>query len=127
MEIIIVTNNSKVFNFYKETNEVIFNQKQDLVEFLGFIKEKIYEGHQVLSDPILSNIERPENPYKSIAISREIFEENDYQEKLIEKVIGIAQKIKNRKKFYEFNENSLEEYRFIDLNLLNDAIRSLEK
>ena len=126
MKIIIVTNNSKVFNFYKETNEVIFNQKQDLVEFLEFIKTKIYKGHQILSDPILSNIETPENTYKSIIISKEIFEENDYQEKLIEKVIGIAQKIENRKKFYEFDENSLEEYRFIDLNLLNHAIKSLE-
>lgn len=127
MDIIIITNNSKVFNFYKETNDIIFNQKQDLGELLELIKDKIYEGHKMLSDPILSNLESPENPYKSIVISKEIFIDNDEQKRLIDGVISIAKKIENRKKFYEFNEASLEEYRFVDLNLLNHAIKVLEK
>lgn len=127
MNIIIITNNSKVFNFYKETNDIIFNQKQDLGELLELIKDKIYKGHKMLSDPILSNLENPENPYKSIALSKEIFNDNDEQKRLIDGVISIAKKIENRKKFYEFNETLLEECRFIDLNLLNHAIKVLEK
>ncbi|MGF6907312.1 GrdX family protein [Fusobacterium sp. PH5-44] len=127
MDIIIITNNSKVLNFYKETNDVIFNQKQDLGELLELIKNKVYGGHRMLSDPILSNLESPENPYKSIAISKEVFTNNEEQKRLIDGAIGISKKIENRKKFYDFNETVLEEYRFVDLNLLNHALKVLEK
>ena len=39
MEYIIITNNSKVYNFYKETNEVLFYQKKDLIDLLEIIRE----------------------------------------------------------------------------------------
>ncbi|MDR3259637.1 MAG: GrdX family protein [Fusobacteriaceae bacterium] len=126
MEIIIITNNNKVYNFYKETNTTLFYQKKDLIELLEIIKEKIYNGHRLLSDPIFSSLERPENPYKSVAISKIIFEDNRDHQKLIDGAISIAKKIENRKKFYDFKENNLEEYRFIDLNLLSDIIKDMD-
>jgi hypothetical protein len=126
MEIIIITNNNKVYNFYKETNTTLFYQKKDLIELLEIIKGEIYKGHRLLSDPIFSSLERPENPYKSVAISKIIFEDNRDHQKLIDGAISIAKKIENRKKFYDFKENNLEEYRFIDLNLLSDIIKDLD-
>ncbi|MDR1834450.1 MAG: GrdX family protein [Fusobacteriaceae bacterium] len=126
MEIVIITNNSKVYNFYKETNEVLFYQKKDLIELLEIVRDKVNEGHRLLSDPIFSCLERPENPYKSVAITELRFEDNKDHQKMIDGVISIAKKIENRKKFYEFHENNLDEYRFIDLNLLNDVVKRLE-
>ena len=127
MEIIIITNNSKVRNFYSETNEVIFHTKQDLIALLDEVKTKVYEGHKILSDPIMSNLESPENPYKSIALSKIKYEDNEEQKKMIDGAISIAKKIENRKKFYDFKEENLEEYRFIDLNLLSEFIKKFEK
>lgn len=131
MEYIIVTNNSKVYNIYKETNEVLFYQKKDLIDLLEIIKEKIYEGHFLLSDPIISNIENFENPYKSVAISKanflgEIFVKDDSQKKIIDTSIKIAKKLSTKNKISELSEEKLEEYRFIDLNLLVAFIKKFD-
>lgn len=122
MEFIIVTNNNKVFNFYKETNQVYYFQKLDFLDVLNKVKEEIYKGRKLLSDPIMYNLENVENPFKSIALSKEIFDD-DEQERLIDSVIGIAKKIPGRKDFSEFDDMTLESFRFVDLNILRDGIK----
>lgn len=125
MEFIIVTNNNKVFNFYKETNEVFYFQKMDFVDLLNVVKEKIYEGHKLLSDPIMYNLENADNPYKSIALSVKTTDDTEHQ-KLIDNVINIAKKIPARKHFSDFDDVTLEEFRFVDLNLLTDGIKTFD-
>lgn len=122
MEFIIITNNNKVFNFYKETNEVFYFQRLDFLEILNKVKEQIYQGHKLLSDPIMYNLENVENPFKSIALSKEIFEDEE-QKRLIDSVIGIAKKIPGRKNFSEFDDMTLESFRFVDLNILRDGVK----
>ena len=121
MDFIIITNNNKVYNFYKETNDVFYFQKKDFLDLLEIVKEEIYK---LLSDPIMYNLENSENPYKSIAVSKDTFSDDGTQKKLIDGVISIARKIPNRKNFSEFSETTLEEFRFIDLNLLTDGTKS---
>lgn len=122
MEFIIVTNNNKVFNFYKETNQVYYFQKLDFLDVLNKVKEEIYKGRKLLSDPIMYNLENVENPFKSIALSKEVFDD-DEQKRLIDSVIGIAKKIPGRKDFSEFDDMTLESFRFVDLNILRDGIK----
>lgn len=122
MEFIIVTNNNKVFNFYKETNQVYYFQKLDFLNILNKVKEQIYQGRKLLSDPIMYNLENVENPFKSIALSKEVFDD-DEQKRLIDSVIGIAKKIPGRKDFSEFDDMTLESFRFVDLNILRDGIK----
>lgn len=131
MDYIIITNNSKVYNIYKESNEVLFFQKKDLLELLEIIRDKIYEGHILLSDPILSNLNNFDNPYKSIAISKDnflgdLFIKDDSQQKFIGTSINIAKKLPFREKINELSEERLEEYRFIDLNLLVTFIKKFD-
>lgn len=123
MEFIIVTNNNKVFNFYKETNQVYYFQKLDFLDILNKVKEEIYKGRKLLSDPIMYNLENVENPFKSIALSKEVFDD-DEQKRLIDSVIGIAKKIPGRKDFSEFDDMTLESFRFVDLNILRDGIKN---
>lgn len=122
MEFIIVTNNNKVFNFYKETNQVYYFQKLNFLDILNKVKEEIYKGRKLLSDPIMYNLENVENPFKSIALSKEVFDD-DEQKRLIDSVIGIAKKIPGRKDFSEFDDMTLESFRFVDLNILRDGIK----
>lgn len=122
MEFIIITNNNKVFNFYKETNQVYYFQKLDFLDVLNKVKEEIYKGRKLLSDPIMYNLENVENPFKSIALSKEVFDD-DEQKRLIDSVIGIAKKIPGRKDFSEFDDMTLESFRFVDLNILRDGIK----
>ena len=123
MEFIIVTNNNKVFNFYKETNQVYYFQKLDFLDILNKVKEEIYKGRKLLSDPIMYNLENVENPFKSIALSKEVFDD-DEQKRLIDSVIGTAKKIPGRKDFSEFDDMTLESFRFVDLNILRDGIKN---
>ena len=113
MDFIIITNNNKVYNFYKETNDVFYFQKKDFLDLLEIVKEEIYKGHKLLSDPIMYNL-----------VSKDTFSDDGTQKKLIDGVISIARKIPNRKNFSEFSETTLEEFRFIDLNLLTDGTKS---
>ena len=122
MDFIIITNNNKVFNFYKETNQVYYFQKLDFLDILNKVKEEIYKGRKLLSDPIMYNLENVENPFKSIALSKEVFDD-DEQKRLIDSVIGIAKKIPGRKDFSEFDDMTLESFRFVDLNILRDGIK----
>lgn len=78
MDFIIITNNNKVYNFYKETNDVFYFQKR-FPRSLEIVKEEIYKGHKLLSDPIMYNLENSENPYKSIAVSKDTFSDDGTQ------------------------------------------------
>lgn len=126
MEYIIITNNSKVYNFYKETNEVLFYKNKDLIDLLNIIREKIYTGHILLSDPILSTLDNLDNPYKSVAISKINFLKDDSQKNMIDSAIKIAKKLPFRKIISDTEEKELEKYKFVDLNILTEFIKRFD-
>lgn len=121
MEYTIITNNNKVFNFYQETDQVIFLEFSSFKEILYFIKNRCDEGYRLLSDPILYNLENKDNPFKTILISRSILSDNSHSINLINGVLDIAKNIEFTP-VNKLNEVELEEFRFIDLNLIRDSI-----
>lgn len=125
MEFIIVTNNPKVFNFYKETDEIIFLKEKTILEVLEEINNYIIKGHKLLSDPILYNIENSENPYKTIIISKYPAENNMSSLDIIMGVLQIAEKLPKPIPFTS-KEDILEEFRFVDLNLIINSIKELD-
>lgn len=124
MEYTIITNNNKVFNFYQETDQVIFLEHSSFKELLLFIKDRCLEGYRLLSDPILYNIENKENPFKTILISRNTLSDNSHSINLINGVLDIANDIEFSLA-RDLNEVQLEEFRFIDLNLIRDSISKI--
>lgn len=124
MNYIIVTNNNKVFNFYKETDEVIFLENIIFQEVLRSVEKNIKDGHKLLSDPILYNLENSSNPFKSILISKNRYLDNNTSLELIEGAVHISQKLTPKDKEL-LSHDSLEEYRFVDLNLIIDSIKQL--
>ena len=125
MEFIIVTNNPKVFNFYKETDEIIFLKEKTRLEVLEEVNDYIIKGHKLLSDPILYNIENSENPFKTIIISKKPAENNMSSIDIIIGALQIAEKLPRAIPFNS-NENILEEFRFVDLNLIINSIKELD-
>lgn len=124
MNYIIVTNNNKVFNFYKETDDVIFLDDADsFSEVIGFVKQMVFEGHELLSDPILYNLENPNNPFKSLILSKYMEEDNKLSKETMSKISSILKKVPSFGKKEEFSEEVLEEFRFIDLNMLNNGLK----
>ena len=125
MEFIIITNNSKVYNFYKETDKVIFLEEKNFIEILEKINNYVLKGHKILSDPILSNIENSNNPFKTILISKLPTENNMSSLDIIGGVLQIAEKLPKPLSFSS-DENILEEFKFIDLNLIINSIKELD-
>ena len=124
MEFIIITNNPKVYNFYKETDEIIFLKGKTLLELLEEINNYVIKGHKILSDPIVSHIENSSNPFKTILISKYPAENNMSSLDIIGGVLQIAEKLPAPLPL-TIDENILEEFRFIDLNLIINSIKEL--
>ncbi len=125
MDFIIVTNNPKVFNFYKETDEIIFLKENSRLQLLEQINDYIIKGHKLLSDPILYNIENSSNPFKTVIISKNPAENNMSSLDIIGGVLQIAEKLPEPLPFTA-EENILEEFRFVDLNLIINSIKELD-
>lgn len=124
MDYKIVTNNNKVFNFFKETDNVVYLEEYNIEKVLGFIEQKCLEGHRLLSDPILYNLENLDNPFKSILITDKQLEDNTHSIKIIVGVLDIIKKVNFTPKEVQ-DDVSLEEFRFVDLNLIRDSITKI--
>lgn len=122
MKYIIITNNSKVYNFYKETDQIIHLKGGDFSQVLDLVREKVHEGHILLTDPIFSNIECCGNPFKSIAISKVLDSENHQSIELMEGAMKVSKKLICSQDYKSLKDELLEEYRFIDLNLIREGL-----
>ena len=78
----------------------------------------------MLSDPILYNLENLDNPFKSILITDKQIEDNTHSIKIIVGVLDIIKKVNFTPKEAQ-DEISLEEFRFVDLNLIRDSITKI--
>lgn len=128
MSFIIITNNKKVFHLYKETDEVVFLKETlvdaNLIKVLAETYKHVLKGHKLWSDPIIYNLENIENPFKSIIISKESHRDNVSSLKMIKGALNIAEKLPKPDPEV-ISKERLEEYRYIDLNLLINSIKEL--
>ncbi len=125
MKYILVTNNRKVYNFYKETDEVIYLKEGRFMDVLDLVRDKIHKGHTLLTDPIMSNIADSKNPYKSIAISSSAHIMDEKSMKFIEGAHSVAEKLEENGRGEELSEEKLKEYRYVDLNLIREWVKGV--
>lgn len=125
MKYILITNNRKVYNFYKETDEVIYLKEGSFINVLDLVRDKIHQGHRLLTDPIMSNIADADNPYKSIAISSEVYEGVEKSVKFIEGAHIMAERMEECDIKRELSEEKLKEYRYVDLNLIQEWVKNV--
>jgi len=127
MKYILVTNNRKVYNFYKETDEVIYLKDGKIMDVLKMVRDKVHKGHSLLTDPIMSNIADPKNPYKSIAISSSAHEDVEKSLRFIEGAHNLAEKMEgcDARRNPVLSEEKLKEYRYVDLNLITEWVKGV--
>lgn len=125
MKYVLVTNNKKVYNFYKETDEVIFLKEGKFLDVLNLVRDKIHKGHKLLTDPIMSNIADSSNPYKSIAISAGVCEGDKNSLKFIEGAHTVAEKMYGCDIEEKLSDEKLKEYRYVDLNLIREWVKGV--
>ncbi|MDP0488634.1 MAG: GrdX family protein [Fusobacterium sp. JB021] len=128
MKFKIITNNKKVFHFYKETDDVVYLKdtlkEANLTKVLAEVYKYVLKGHKLLSDPIIYNLENIENPFKSILISKDIDRSGINSLKMVKGALKISEKLP-QPDLEKNSKDRLEEYRYVDLNLLRNSIKEL--
>lgn len=127
MKNILVTNNKLVNEKYKESQDLVFLEGQKYLDVLEYVRAKLHEGHKLLTHPLSGSIKPNETPYKSIIISQEIDKADlDIQgTMIIENSIETANKFQSIKATPQYRESTLDDFRVIDLSLMENVIDKL--
>lgn len=125
MKSIIITNNQLVNEKFGGRTEVIYAADKDYLQLLEFVRDKIHEGHKLLTHPLSGSIKPNETPYKSIIISKETGSLDMDGLVILEESMLTAKKFQNNKATPNWTERVLDDFRVIDLSLMENVIDKL--
>lgn len=121
----IITNNPYVYEKYKNKREVIFKEKLKYIDILEFVRNRIHEGYQLLTHPLSGSVKPNETPYKSIIMSSKKGELDGRGLSIIEDSILTAKKFMLNKTTPNWTESVLDDFKVIDLSLMENTIDKL--
>lgn len=125
MSSIIVTNNSYVYEKYKDSREVIFKEDFNYIQMLEFVRDKVHEGHELLTHPLSGSVKPNETPYKTIMISKKKGSLDESGLGIAEESILTAKKFMHDKPTPDWSESIIDDFKVIDLSLIENVIDSL--
>lgn len=121
MKYIVITNNPLVKEKYVD-KEIEFYDKS-YQEILQIVKNKIAQGHKILTHPLSGSVKPKETPYKSIMITKGKSELDLESLEIIENAIATAEKFVERRD--KWTEKVLEDFKLIDFTLIDSAMGSV--
>ena len=126
MDSIIITNNKLVFEKYKNLFQIVYDENFSYVDVLEYVRNKIHEGHLLVTHPLSGSVKPNETPFKTILISKKKESTVDFNSlSIIEDSIATAKKFLNNKPTPNWPEKILEDFRVIDLSLIENAINRM--
>lgn len=118
----VITNNSLVHKKYMREYEVEYLDIT-YMDILKYVRDKVHSGHKLLTHPLSGSIKPNETPYKSVIISKEVESLDMDSLMIIEESISTADKFINKIGVRKFDNKSLEDFKVIDLSLIDGCIR----
>ena len=118
MKYIIITNNPLVRDTYVDKEVEFYDKKYE--EILQIVKNKIAEGHKILTHPLSGSVKPKETPYKSIMISKDKFKLDLESLEIIENAIATCAKFKERSD--KWTKEVLKDFELVDFTLIDSAI-----
>jgi len=126
MDSIIITNNKLVFEKYKNLFQIVYDENFSYVDVLEYVRNKIHEGHLLVTHPLSGSVKPNETPFKTILISKKKESTVDFNSlSIIEDSIATAKKFLNNNPTPNCPEKILEDFRVIDLSLIENAINRM--
>lgn len=122
---IIITNNPLVFEKFKDRRTVEYYEEKTYLEILEYIRGLIHKGHKLLTHPLSGSIKPNETPYKSIIIGSEEGELDKDGLLIMEDAIATAKLFQKNMKTPLWTERVLDDFRVIDLSLMENTIEKL--
>ena len=126
MGAIVVTNNSEVKRKYEKEYDVVFVDG-GLLDVLIAVRDKIHEGHILLTHPLMGSVKPNETPYRSVLISHDKQALDLDSLLMISSNIETVQKFMNMKRPIEWKKKILEDFMLIDLDLISSGIESMRQ
>ena len=120
---IVITNNPLVLDRLGETHHIVYRDIS-YEEVLREVRDRIHEGHTLLSHPLSGSVKPNETPYKSIMISEGKGEVDEASLKLIENAIQACRKFIFKSDLYE--APVYDDFQIIDLTLLESGMASAD-
>lgn len=123
----IITNNRLCLVKYGDQVPVEFLEGKGYMDVLFTVRDYIQKGWRLETHPMTGSLKPNQTPFKSIMISdlpvdREEFYE---QEITIENGIMVCRKFQSIRKTPDWPENLLEDFRLVDLSLIEGAIQKV--
>ena len=120
---IIVTNNPLVLEKHGDTHEVIYREVS-YEDVLREVRDRIHEGHSMLTHPLSGSVKPNETPYKSIMISAERRAIDGESVALIESAIHACGKFEFKSDRY--NPEVYKDFQIIDCTLIESGMASAD-
>ncbi|MDF2546301.1 MAG: GrdX protein [Anaerosolibacter sp.] len=127
MKKIIITNNPRVYENYLSKMDIMYSDAYSYLDVLSEARDKIHEGHNLLTHPLSGSVKPNETPYKSLAISIERGSLDMDSLMIIEESIATARKFITGKKTPLWTEQILKDFQMIDFYLIKSAIESMDQ
>lgn len=125
MSSILVTNNPYVYERYKDNMELVFKKDYNYIEILKFVRDKIHEGYELLTHPLSGSVKPNETPYKTIMVSKKRGGLDESGLSIVEESILTAKKFMTNMATPEWDERVLDDFRVIDLSLIESVVDKL--
>mgnify|MGYP003213163213 FL=1 len=119
----VITNNPLVRFRLDDTHEVIYLELS-YEELLKVVRDRIYEGHRLLTHPLSGSVKPKETPYKSVLISERKEKVDGESVRLIENAILVCQKFQDKSKYYK--EEVYKDFQLVDWTLLESGLASAD-
>ena len=118
----IITNNDKVYEQFKNDYKIYYKECS-FREILLYVRDRVHEGHVLLTHPLSSSIKPNETPFKSILIS-DYKKSLDYKSlMIIENAIITYDKFKKDKDYtVELTDRIIEDFKIVDLSIIQSAL-----
>ena len=119
----VITNNPLVRSRLGDTHEVIYLELS-YEELLKVVRDRICEGHRLLTHPLSGSVKPKETPYKSVLISERKEKVDGESVRLIENAILVCQKFQDKSKYYK--EEVYKDFQLVDWTLLESGLASAD-
>lgn len=123
----LISNNPLVNEKYCSGMDIIYSDAYTYLDVLLSARNKIHEGHHLLTHPLSGSVKPNETPYKTVAVTLEKRNLDHQSLQIIEESILTAKKFIEDKKSPNWTEKLLQDFQLIDFYLIQNAIESMDQ
>ncbi len=121
---VIITNNSKVYEKYKDKFEIVFLEEGSYTDVLSKTRDNVHMGYKLITHPMAGSLKPNQTPYKTVIVGKNTGK-TDYESiVLIENSLEAAHKFLKFKSTPNWNDKILNDFKTVDLSLIENVVKN---